>query len=205
MQVDWGELLYEQDGQIRQLYRFTAVLGYSRMRFVCFSKRGDTPALIRCIMQACEYFEGRPTTILTDRMTSVLLQMDGKTPLWNAQFADFLAAIGVTARVCRPYTPQTKGKIERRIGGVKQSFWPGVRFSDLDELTWQARLWCDRRNQRVHATTRVRPLDRWGEEELRPYLLASPGSDFGSKSGACQPITSCPSMACCRDCPPDQP
>jgi transposase len=168
MQIDWGEFLFEQEGQIRKLYGFTAVLSYSRMRFVCFTKRCDTPSLIRCIMQACEYFEGLPTTILTDRMKSVLLQMDGKTPQWNSQFADFLAAIGVTARVCRAYTPQTKGKIERSIGVVKQSFWPGVRFTDLSDLNRQARAWCDRRNQKVHATTRARPLDRWVEEQLRP-------------------------------------
>ena len=168
MQVDWGEFLYDQDGQIHKLYGFTAVLGYSRMRFVCFTKRCDTARLIRCLMQACEYFEGLPTTILTDRMKSVLVQMDHNTPQWNAQFADFLAAIGVTARGCRAYTPQTKGKIERSIGVVKQSFWPGVRFTELDDLNRQARAWCDRRNQRVHATTGVPPLDRWVEEALRP-------------------------------------
>ncbi len=168
MQIDWGEFVYEQDGQIHKLYGFTAVLCYSRMRFVCFTKRCDTPSLIRCLMLACEYVEGLPTTILTDRMKSVLLQMDGKTPQWNTLFADFLAAIGVTARVCRAYTPQTKGKVERSIGVVKHSFWPGVRFTDLDDLNRQARAWCDRRNQRMHATTRVPPLDRWVEEALRP-------------------------------------
>ena len=172
MQIDWGEFLYEQDGQIHKLYGFTAVLSYSRMRFVCFAKRCDTPTLIRCIQEACEYFEGLPASILTDRMKSVLLQMDGKTPEWNPQFADFLAACGVTARVCRPYTPQTKGKIERSIGLVKHSFWPGVRFTDLDDLNKQAHAWCDRRNQRMHATTRAKPLDRWVEEGLRPLPTA---------------------------------
>ncbi|MDP9315784.1 MAG: IS21 family transposase [Chloroflexota bacterium] len=168
MQIDWGEFLFEQDGQLHKLYGFTAVLSYSRMRFVCFTKRCDTPSLIRCLMQACEYFDGLPLAILTDRMKSVLLQMDGRTPVWNGQFADFLAAIGVTARVCRAYTPQTKGKIERSIGVVKQSFWPGVRFTEVTDLNRQAQQWCDRRNQRVHATTRVCPLDRWVEEGLKP-------------------------------------
>jgi transposase len=179
MQIDWGEFLFEQDGQIRKLYGFSAVLSYSRMRFVCFTKRCDTPSLIRCIMLACEYFAGLPTTILTDRMKSVLVQMDGKTPQWNAQFADFLAAIGVTARVCRAYTPQTKGKIERSIGVVKQSFWPGVRFTDLADLNRQARAWCDRRNQKMHATTRIRPLDRWVEEALRPLPAGFAWERFG--------------------------
>jgi transposase len=168
LQIDWGEFLYEQQHHMHKLYGFTAVLSYSRMRFVWFTKRCVTPSLIRGIMAACEYLDGLPQAILADRMKSVLLQMDGHTPQWNPQFADFLAAIGVTPRVCRPYAPQTKGKVERTIGVIKSSFWPGVRFTDLDDLNRQALAWCDRRNQRVHATTRVIPLDRWVEEGLRP-------------------------------------
>lgn len=167
-QIDWGEFLFTQDDRIQKLYGFTAILSYSRMRFVCFTKRCDTPTLIRCLMNTWEYVEGLPQSVLADRMKSVLLQMDGATPQWNPQFADFLAAIGVTPRVCRPYAPQTKGKVERSIGVVKSSFWPGVRFTDLDDLNRQARAWCDRRNQQVHATTHRRPLDRWVEEGLRP-------------------------------------
>jgi transposase len=168
LQIDWGEFLFEQDGRVQKLYGFTAVLCYSRMRFVCFMKRCDTPSLIRCVMRACEYLEGLPQVILADRMKSVLLQMDGSTPQWNPLWSDFLAAIGTTPRVCRPYAPQTKGKVERTVGVVKESFWPGVRFTDLDDLNRQALAWCDRRNQVVHATTRAKPLDRWVEEELRP-------------------------------------
>ena len=165
-QLDWGEFLFEQDGRIQKLYGFTAVLGYSRMRFVCFTKRCDIAPLIRGTMAACAYFEGLPQRMLADRMKSVLLTMDGTTPVWNPIWSDFLAAIGVTPRVCRPYAPQTKGKVERTIRVVKESFWPGVRFTDLDDLNRQALAWCDRRNQVVHATTRAKPIDRWVEEGL---------------------------------------
>ena len=168
MQIDWGEFLFEQDDRIQKLYGFTAVLGYSRMRFVCFTKRCDAPTLIRCLMHACAYLEGMPLLVLADRMKSVLLQMDGNTPQWNPLWADFLAAIGVTPRVCRAYAPQTKGKVERAIRFVKESFWPGVRFIDLDDLNRQALAWCDRRNVMVHATTRAKPVDRWVDEGLLP-------------------------------------
>jgi transposase len=168
MQIDWGEFLFKRDGKLQKLYGFTAVLGYSRMRFVCFMKRCDAPSLIRCVMRACEYFDGLPQVILADRMKSVLLEMDGLTPVWNSLWSDFLAAIGVTPRVCRAYAPQTKGKVERTIRVVKESFWPGVRFTDLDDLDCQGLGWCDRRNQVVHATTRAKPIDRWVEEGLRP-------------------------------------
>jgi len=68
---DWGECVYEEDGKARKFYGFTAILGYSRMRFITCVKRCDTPTLIRCFMEACEYFGGLTKVALTDRMKSV--------------------------------------------------------------------------------------------------------------------------------------
>lgn len=168
IQFDWGEFVYEHDGERRRVYGLVAILGYSRMRFVCFAKRCDTTTLIRCLLQAFEYFEGLPQIMLTDRMKSVLLEMVDGAPHWNPQFADFAVALGVTARVCKPYTPQTKGKVERTVGYVKQQFWPGVTFTDLADLNRQALTWCAAVNGRVHRTTHVRPVDRLEEEGLLP-------------------------------------
>src|SRR5260370_20694033 len=67
-----------------------------------------------------------------------------------------------------PYTPQTKGKVERTVGVLKAGFWPGVRFTDLDDLNQQTLAWCERLNGQPHATTRVAPCVRWAEERLRP-------------------------------------
>jgi len=81
VQFDWGEFKYEQEGTPRKLYGFTAILSYSRMRFVTFVKRCDAPTLIRCLMEAFEYFGGLPKATLTDRMKSVLLgEMENKVP-----------------------------------------------------------------------------------------------------------------------------
>ena len=181
MQFDWGEFHYEMDGRERKLYGFTAILGYSRMRFVTFVKRCDTPTMIRCLMEAFEYFGGLPRAALTDRMKSVILEMDGKTPKWNPLFADFMACIGVAARVCKSYTPQTKGKVERSVGIIKTGFWPGVRFSDIDHLTDQARLWCDRLNQKVHRTTLKIPMDLWVQEHLAPLPQDFAWQRFGTE------------------------
>src|SRR5262252_5292014 len=88
VQFDWGEFVYEDEGQMRKFYGFTAILGYSRMRFVTFVKRCDTPTLIRCLMEAFEYFGGLTKVALTDRMKSVLLEMEENKPRWNPRFAD---------------------------------------------------------------------------------------------------------------------
>jgi transposase len=168
VQFDWGEFVYEYEGKKHKFYGFTAILGYSRMRFITFVKRCDTPTLIRCFMDACEYFGGLTRVALTDRMKSVLLEMEDNKPRWNPRFADFMVSIGMTARVCKPYTPQTKGKVERTVSHVKKSFWAGVNFTDLDDLNRQAHGWCERINSRVHRTIHVRPVERLAEEQLLP-------------------------------------
>ena len=136
MQYDWGEFHFEKDGKDHKLYGFAAVLSYSRMRFITFVKRCDTATMIRCMLEAFEYFGGLPKAALTDRMKSVFLAMEDNTPRWNPQFSDFMASIGVAPRVCKAKTPQTKGKIERSVGIIKYGFWPGVRFTDLDDCNW---------------------------------------------------------------------
>ena len=181
MQFDWGEFVYEQDGEQRRVYGLVAILGYSRMRFVCFTKRCDTTTLIRCLLQAFEYFGGLPQVMLTDRMKSVLLEMVDGAPHWNPQFADFAVALGVTARVCKAYTPQTKGKVERTVNYVKQQFWPGVTFTDLADLNRQALSWCGEANGRIHRTTHVRPVDRQEEEGVRPLPEGFMGERFATE------------------------
>lgn len=168
LQFDWGEFVYEEAGITHKVFGFVAILSYSRMRFVTFAKRTDTPTLLRCLMEAFEYFGGLPRAVLTDRMKSVLLEMEDGQPHWNPRFADFVASLGITPRVCKPFVPQTKGKVERSVGVVKSAFWPGVRFVDLADLNRQARAWCDHRNRQVHATTHQCPLERWPQETLTP-------------------------------------
>src|SRR5262249_47606366 len=131
LQFDWGEFVYEQQGARRKLFGFTAVLSYSRMRFVVFSPRCDASSLIRGLAEALAYFGGLPRAVLTDRMKTVLLEMESGAPHWHPRFQELVSALGITPRVCKPYTPQTKGKVERSVGVVKHDFWPGVTFGDL--------------------------------------------------------------------------
>ena len=79
-----------------------------------------------------------------------------------------MVSIAVAARVCKPYTPQTKGKVERTVSHVKKSLWGGMTFTDLDDLNRQAHAWCERINSRVHRTTHARPVDRLAQEQLLP-------------------------------------
>src|SRR6266851_2223771 len=196
VQFDWGEFKYEREGTPRKLYGFTAILCYSRMRFVTKVSRCDAPTMIRCLMEAFEYFGGLPKAALTDRMKSVLLEMEDKVARWNPLFADFMASIGVAPRVCKARTPQTKGKVERTVGVVKQSFWAGVTFTDVDDLNRQAHAWCERINARVHRTTHERPRERREREPLPPL----PGNASPPRSAKSVGMATCPTMGSCMGC-----
>ena len=167
MQIDWGEFTYEEDGVRRRLYGFTAILCYSRMRFVTFFKRCDTTSVLRGLMEALQYYGGLPKIVLTDRMKSVLVSVEDGELQWNRLYSDFMASMGMIPRVCKPYTPQTKGKVERTISVIKRSFWPGVTFTDLSDLNEQANTWCDHQSLKRNRTTGVPPVDRFPEESLR--------------------------------------
>ena len=117
MQYDWAEFHYEQQGKERKFYGFTAVLGYSRMRFVTFVKRCDTATMLRCMIEAFDYFGGLPKAALTDRMKSVFLdELDDQTPRWNPVFANFMATLGVAPRggLAEKTSDEGKGRAQRR-------------------------------------------------------------------------------------------
>lgn len=71
--------------------------------------------------------------------------------------------------MCRPYRPQTKGKIENTIGYIKRDFFLGKDFISLENLNEQAKQWLERVNASVHGTTHEIPIERLEKEELLPF------------------------------------
>ena len=171
-QVDFGHFGFlEEDGVRRHLYGFSMVLGYSRCRFLEYLTRIDTPRLIQCHLDAFDYFGGYTDEILYDNMTQVVLERALRTEenKWNPLFEDFAKYYGFRTRLCWPYRPETKGKIERTIGFIKSNFFLGRPFTDLRDLNGQALRWCNTVNaERIHATTGVVPISQLEEEQLHP-------------------------------------
>lgn len=170
-QVDWGELgTVEIDGKIKKLYCFNMILGYSRMRYVEFTLSIDTSTLIQCHLNAFQYFGGCTQEVLYDNMKQVVIRraLKSSDSEWNAQFEDFFKHYGFIPRLCRPYRPQTKGKIENTVGYVKRDFFLGGEFSSLENLNVQVLEWLKRVNSSVHGTTHEIPLERFKVENLVP-------------------------------------
>lgn len=111
---------------------------------------------------------GVPEYVLTDNMRSVTIGRDAEgRPVWQTDYAAFMACVGFKTKLCRPYHPFTKGKVERLIRYVKDNFLADRRFYDITDLNAQALEWCAK-----HACRYRRALDRVPAEEHADRCLA---------------------------------
>jgi transposase len=169
-QVDWGYFgMIEYEGRQRKLYAFVMTLCWSRAMYVEFTVSGNTDWFIRCHQHAFEYWGGIPSEILHDNLKSAVISRDSAgRVIFNERYLDFATHSGFSPRACRPYRAQTKGKVERGIKYVRQNFWCGLHFTDLDDLNRQAQCWINEiANVRVHGTTGEVPFERLPQEHLQ--------------------------------------
>lgn len=151
-------------------YALLVVLSYSRRLWLQFYSRQSMGVLMRGLEQAFAFFGGVPVELLFDQMKAVVVEDQrpkGGKVLENAEFARFAAHWGFRIRACRPYRAQTKGKVERPIGYVRQSFFYGRSFLNDADLNAQAISWVTQKaNRRIHRTTGEAPDVRFLRGEL---------------------------------------
>jgi transposase len=168
-QMDWGITHYiDERGNVHKTPAFIMIMGSSRSKYVEFTKRCDFYSLLRCMVNAFEYYGGVPEVVLTDRMKTVIDGSEAGKPIWNSRFEDFAADMGFVPKVCKVRKPQTKGKVERLVDYVKDNFLPGRQFKDLYDLNSQALEWCKRVDSKTHGTTGEVPLEALSKEPLQP-------------------------------------
>ena len=177
-QVDWIEF------PKNNLSAFVVTLGHSRASYVQYVTDEKIETLIECHLNAFKYFGGVPEHGLYDNMKTVIIKRNaygyGKHKL-NPMFEDFAKHCGFKIKVCKPYTPKTKGKVERFNHYLRYSFHNalGVRLAmknyelNIDNANSEVLKWLDNvANVRIHSTTLQKPSILLKEE--LPYLKAIP-------------------------------
>jgi hypothetical protein len=123
-------------------------------------------------------------------MRTVVTERDRYGPglhRYNRTFLDFAHHHGFVPRLCQPYRPRTKGKVERFIRYLRASFYVPLASQlspeglKVDRETANARVgtWLrEVANARVHATTGEIPLVRLEQERerLQPIPASWPGT-----------------------------
>lgn len=186
-QMDWGE--YRLGG--RRVYAFIGVLGFSRWLYLEYVDSTQSPVLVDCHRRMFADFGGVPREVLYDNMRTVVTKRDaygrGRHRFHDGIWS-LAAECGYRPRLCRPYRPQTKGKVERSVHYVANSFfYPLVTRCELEgepldlaRLNAEARLWCAQvANARLHGTTQAHPVERLVEERraMQPYRAPDQGPD----------------------------
>jgi len=170
----------DEPGIERIVWLFSMVLGHSRMMWARFVARQDLQTVLRCHIAAFEALGGVPAEILYDRMkTAVLGEAEDQGIVYNRKLLDLAAHYRFLPKGCKPYRAKTKGKVERPFRYVREDFFLGRSFRNLDDLNAQFRQWLDTvANPRRHATTGRIVLEHFAEE--KPRLAALPAGPFNA-------------------------
>jgi len=177
-QVDFADFqITESDGTIQTVYCFIMVLGFSRNMYVEFIEKCTMVNFLECHQNAFGYFGGIPAEILYDNLKNVVIKRHVGSIDWNKTFEGFCFHYGFKPIVAPAYSPWVKGKVERPIKYVRERFWNGYQYHNLEQSNKDIIKWITEvANKRVHGTTHETIDSRFEKEQkhlspnpARPY------------------------------------
>ena len=151
-QADWGHFGAIRVGQgTRPLSAFVMVLSYSRAIDALFTLDQTLESFLRGHLQAFAIFGGVPRAILYDNLKSVVLARVGDAIQFHPRVLELAGHYHFAPRPCAPARGNEKGKVERQIRYLRDSFFAARSFRDLDDLNQQFVRWRDEvAHQRRH-------------------------------------------------------
>ncbi len=143
-QVDWAHFGEVQVGRARRrLSCFLITLSYSRALYLEFFFDQTLENFLRGHVHAFEAWSGQPRVILHDNLRSAVLERRGDQVHFHPRLLELCAHYYCLPRPCQVRAGNQKGRVERAIRYVRESFWAGRAFTTLPECNRQALLWRD--------------------------------------------------------------
>jgi hypothetical protein len=153
-------------------------LSYSRALYLEFFFDQTMENFLRGHVHAFQAWSGAPRITLYDNLKSVVLERRGDAILFNPRLLELSGHYHFLARPCQVRAGNQKGRIERAIRYVRESFWAARTFNTLPECNRQALLWRDQiAHQRPWPGDDSRTVAQAFEEE-QPRLLPLPEHPF---------------------------
>ena len=174
-QVDWAYFGAVMVGRAkRQLSCFVITLSWSRALYLEFFFDQTAENFLRGHVRAFQDWSGTPRVILYDNLRSAVLERRGNQIHFNPRLLELAAHYHFAPRPCQVRAGNQKGRVERAIRYVRDSFWAGRVFTTLAECNRQALLWRDQvAHQRRWPDDSARSVAQAFAEE-QPRLLALP-------------------------------
>lgn len=175
-QVDWKEnmRLESRQGEVYEFNIFLMILGYSRWKYIELTLDRNQDTLMRCMLHACQYFEGVPKEILFDNMKTVVNQSrtQYQQAIIQPTFYEFSKTMGFDIWTCRAYRPETKGKVES-LARLTERLRPYQHeFDDVMELDAIIREFNEDINREISQAIDEPPMQRFQKE--KEYLNRLP-------------------------------
>jgi len=168
-EFDFGRLGLVPDPESGRRYTVWAmiiVLRHSRHCFVWPTRSQTLEAVLEGLEAAWAFFGGVPQYLVLDNFPAAIAGADRLHPRLTRGFLEYAQHRGFVADPARPRRPRDKPRVERSVSYVRERFFKGARFRDLAEIRAAARRWClEVAGQRIHGTTRRRPLEVFEQEE----------------------------------------
>jgi len=178
-QADWAHFGHVMVGRARRpLSCFVITLAWSRALYLEFFFDQMMENFLRGHIHAFDSFSGVPRVILYDNLRSAVLERRGDQIHFNPRLLELAAHYHFVPRPCQVRAGNQKGRVERAIRYVRDSFWAGRTFTTLEECNRQALEWRDRvAHQRQWPSDHTRAVELAFTEE-RPRLLPLPLHPF---------------------------
>lgn len=175
MQADFGQIIVEtNNGSKLKLFVMCFILSNSRYKYCEWQDRPFTTVdVIKIHENAFEFYCGMPEEIVYDQDNLILNSENHGDLVYTHGFAAYLQKRRFKVFMCRKADPESKGRIEKVVGFVKNNFAIHRKFYNMDRWNEDCLKWLHRRgNGKIHMTTRKIPAEVFIEEQkyLQPVL-----------------------------------
>ena len=180
-QVDWAHFGEVPVGQARRkLSCFVITLSYSRGLYLEFFFDQMMESFLRGHDHAFNDWKGVPRVLLYDNLRSAVLERRGDAIHFNPRLLELCAHYHFAPRSCQVRAGNQKGRVERVIRYIRESFFAARPFTTLEDFNRQALAWRDREaHGRPWPGGDHRTVSEAFAEE-KPRLLPLPAHRFDS-------------------------
>lgn len=133
-QIDWGHFGHLEMGRARRpLMAFVAVLSWSREIFLRFYLGAPMENFLRGHVEAFTAWGGCPRVALYDNLKSAVLERQGAVIRFNPMLLALAGHYRFEPRPVAVARGNQKGRVERAIRTIRDAFFAGRRFRDIDD------------------------------------------------------------------------
>lgn len=157
--IDYGTV---NSGRNAGLKVFTAVLAWSRWRFVRFTRDETLQTTLRLLAECFEALGGVPAVVLADRMGCLKGGVVANVVVPTGAYVRFAAHYGFRPDFCEAADPESKGAVEALVRYAKSDLVvPADDFGgDLAVANAAAVAWCSEVNAQMHSEIVAVPDER---------------------------------------------